>query len=254
MELVGFFLPYVRRYIHWGLLALAGIVVFGVATLAFVGLINPMFEEVLLATEDEIQEVRIGGLGGDGDEEDGGAVARLFEPVESFTAGLRAAAANLYDVSKRWAGIEGRSEVFFAPALMVLVLLLRSLMAFLSGYSFQRAGLGITTDIRNDLYRHIIHQSSRFHQRYTSGELYSRVVSDVAKLQERGCGAALRHLHVDRDAPVLRRDVAHDSLHPGGRVAVRGAAVRLPAAPLRQGGCGRSPTAARSGWPTSPAS
>ncbi len=183
MELVGFFLPYVRRYIHWGLLALAGIVVFGVATLAFVGLINPMFEEVLLATEDEIQEVRIGGLGGDGAEEDGGAVARLFQPVESVTADLRASAAGLYDASKRWAGVEGRSQVFFAPALMVLVLLLRSLMAFLSGYSFQRAGLGITTDIRNDLYRHIIHQSSRFHQRYTSGELYSRVVSDVAKLQ-----------------------------------------------------------------------
>ncbi|MCY3591325.1 MAG: ABC transporter ATP-binding protein [Acidobacteria bacterium] len=182
MELVGFFLRYVRRYLHWGLLALAGIVVFGVATLAFIGLIHPMFEEVLLATEDEIQDVRVGGLAGGGEESDS-PLARLFQPVEAFTAGLRASAADLYDDLKERAGIEGRSEVFFAPALIVLVILLRCLMAFVSGYSFQRAGLGITTDIRNDLYRHIIHQSSRFHQRYTSGELYSRVVSDVSKLQ-----------------------------------------------------------------------
>ncbi len=182
MELVGFFLRYARRYLHWGLLALAGIVVFGVATLAFIGLIHPMFEEVLLASEDEIQDTRIGGLAG-GDEEDDGALARLFQPIEAYTASLKAAAADLYDDLKRQAGVEGRSEVFFAPALIVFVVLLRSLMAFLSGYSFQRAGLGITTDIRNDLYRHIIHQSSRFHQRHTSGELYSRVVSDVSKLQ-----------------------------------------------------------------------
>ena len=182
MELVGFFLRYARRYLHWGLLALAGIVVFGVATLAFIGLIHPMFEEVLLASEDEIQDTRIGGLAGGGEEDDG-ALARLFQPIEDYTAGLKAAAGDLYDDLKRRAGVEGRSEVFFAPALIVFVVLLRSLMAFLSGYSFQRAGLGITTDIRNDLYRHIIHQSSRFHQRYTSGELYSRVVSDVSKLQ-----------------------------------------------------------------------
>ncbi|MDE2851890.1 MAG: ABC transporter ATP-binding protein [Acidobacteriota bacterium] len=182
MELVGFFLRYARRYLHWGLLALAGIVVFGVATLAFIGLIHPMFEEVLLATEDEIQDVRVGGLAGGGEESDG-PLARLFQPVEAFTASLRASAADLYDDLKERAGVEGRSEVFFAPALIVLVILLRCLMAFVSGYSFQRAGLGITTDIRNDLYRHIIHQSSRFHQQHTSGELYSRVVSDVAKLQ-----------------------------------------------------------------------
>ena len=183
MELVGFYLRYARRYLHWGLLALAAIAVFGVATAAFVGLINPMFEEVLLASEEEIQDASIGGLAVAGDDEDEGALARLFRPVETFTASLRAAAGNLYDDLKGRAGIEGRREVFFAPALIVLVVLLRSLMAFLSGYSFQRAGLGITTDIRNDLYRHIIHQSSRFHQRHTSGELYSRVVSDVSKLQ-----------------------------------------------------------------------
>ena len=182
MELVAFFLRYARRYLHWGLLAVAAIGVFSIATAAFVGLINPMFQEVLGASEGEVADV----LGRGGRAEAGGGegpVARLLVSVEVRTERLRGDAAEFYDDLKRQAGIEGRGEVFFAPVLLVLVLLLRSLMAFLSGYSFQRAGLGLTTDIRNDLYRHIIHQSSRFHQQHTSGELYSRVVSDVAKLQ-----------------------------------------------------------------------
>ena len=184
MELVAFFLRYARRYVHWGLLALAAIAVFSVATLAFVGLMNPMFEEVLLATDEDLEGVSIGGLrvGGESEQTEA-AGGGLLQPLEQFTGNLRAAAADFYDDAKSRFGIEGRREAFFTPVLLVLVVLLRSLMAFLSGYSFQRAGLGVTTDIRNDLYRHVIHQSSRFHQRYTSGELYSRVVSDISKLQ-----------------------------------------------------------------------
>ena len=184
MELVAFFLRYARRYLHWGLLALGAIAVFSVATLAFVGLMNPMFEEVLLASDEELDGVSIGGLGLGRESDDTEAVGgSLLQPVERFTGSIRAAAADLYEDAKNRFGIEGRREAFFTPILLVLVVLFRSLMAFLSGYSFQRAGLGVTTDIRNDLYRHIIHQSSRFHQRYTSGELYSRVVSDISKLQ-----------------------------------------------------------------------
>lgn len=185
MELLAFFLRYARRYVHWGLLALVGILFFSIATVAFVGLINPMFQEVLGASEDEVRaelsRVRPGGGPAEGG--DAGPLGRLRDAIEARTESLRAAAADLYADVKEAAGVEGRGEVFFSPLLLVLVLLLRSLMAFVSGYSFQRAGLGLTTDIRNDLYRHIIHQSSRFHQQHTSGELYSRVVSDVAKLQ-----------------------------------------------------------------------
>ncbi|MDE2923300.1 MAG: ABC transporter ATP-binding protein [Acidobacteriota bacterium] len=185
MELLAFFLRYARRYVHWGLLALVGILFFSIATAAFVGLINPMFQEVLGASEEEVRSELSRVSPGGGPAEGGGAgpLARLRDAIEARTESLRAAAADLYADVKEAAGVEGRGEVFFSPILLVLVLLLRSLMAFVSGYSFQRAGLGLTTDIRNDLYRHIIHQSSRFHQQHTSGELYSRVVSDVAKLQ-----------------------------------------------------------------------
>ncbi|MCY3930811.1 MAG: ABC transporter ATP-binding protein [Acidobacteria bacterium] len=185
MELLAFFLRYARRYVHWGLLALVGILCFSIATVAFVGLINPMFQEVLGASEEEVRAElsRVGTVGVPAEGGDAGPLGRIRDSIERRTESLRAAAADFYADVKEWAGIEGRREVFFSPLLLVLVLLFRSLMAFVSGYSFQRAGLGLTTDIRNDLYRHIIHQSSRFHQQHTSGELYSRVVSDVAKLQ-----------------------------------------------------------------------
>ncbi len=178
MHLLTFFLRYARRYLHWWLLALTAVVLFGLASAAMVGVIHPIFDEVLLAGEDATIP-RVGGI----DLPEAGASGGLFARAEALSEALKARAAQFYEDLKQRAGVAGRGEIIFPPLLFVLVYMLRSLMAFVSGYSFQRAGLSVTTDIRNDLYRHIIHQSSRFHQEHTSGELYSRVVSDVSKLQ-----------------------------------------------------------------------
>jgi subfamily B ATP-binding cassette protein MsbA len=88
-----------------------------------------------------------------------------------------------YAALKRGLGIGPRQVVYFIPLLFVVVFFVRSCADFLSGYAFQHIGFGITTSIRNDLYSHIIRQSSRFHADHTSGELVSRVVSDVALMQ-----------------------------------------------------------------------
>jgi len=88
-----------------------------------------------------------------------------------------------YASLKRRLGVRPAQVVYFVPLLVVLVFFLRSFADFISGYAFQRIGFGITTDIRNDLYGQIIDQSSRFHADHTSGELVSRVVSDVALMQ-----------------------------------------------------------------------
>ena len=73
--------------------------------------------------------------------------------------------------------------VFFVPLLVLAVFLVRSLAAIVSSYSFQHIGLGVMTDIRNDLYRRILEQSSRFHAEHPSGELTSRIVNDIAVMQ-----------------------------------------------------------------------
>ena len=79
--------------------------------------------------------------------------------------------------------IDSREVVVFLPVLFLVVFLFRGLVSFISGYSFNRVGLAATTDIRNDLYRSILRQSSRFHAVHPSGELISRIVNDVAVMQ-----------------------------------------------------------------------
>ena len=76
-----------------------------------------------------------------------------------------------YASLKRRLGVGPHEVVYFVPLLFVAVFLTRCLADFVSGYAFQHIGLGVTTDIRNDLYWHILRQSSRFHAEHPSGEL-----------------------------------------------------------------------------------
>lgn len=166
-----FLLHYARRYWAWGLLALAAILVFALATASMVSLVQPIFGEVLQLEESEVP----GALGAvTGDSESEGAFS---------TGGLQAKFQNGYEALKARFNITSANVYIFVPVLFVVVFGMRSFSNFVSGYSFQRIGLGMTTDIRNDLYRRILDQSSRFHAEHTSGELVARVVSDVGVMQ-----------------------------------------------------------------------
>jgi subfamily B ATP-binding cassette protein MsbA len=211
MTLPSFFWRYARHYVGWGLLAALGIVLFAAATAATASLIKPIFAEVLLAGDRAPDPLGAGmaaigpGTGPAGARASGaagagaGARAGAGNGVGTSPAGGGAAPGPLaswkqrfnlsrqldrgYASLKRRLGVGPAEVVYFIPILFVLVFFLRSFADFLSGYAFQRIGFGITTDIRNDLYRQIIDQSSRFHADHTSGELVSRVVSDVAMMQ-----------------------------------------------------------------------
>ncbi|HEX6202048.1 MAG TPA: ABC transporter transmembrane domain-containing protein, partial [Thermoanaerobaculia bacterium] len=190
MSLVGFFWRYSRRYVAWASLALVAVLGFASATVALVALIEPIFGEVLLAGD---EREGVGGLsvlaGGGGEAEPAAGEAAGGETEAGGLADLRRrldVSAQLdasYRSLKRRLGIGPAEVVWFVPVLLIVVFLLRSLADFLSGYAFQHIGLGVTTDIRNDLYRHILEQSSRFFARHPSGELVSRVISDVALMQ-----------------------------------------------------------------------
>ncbi|HXU44741.1 MAG TPA: ABC transporter ATP-binding protein [Thermoanaerobaculia bacterium] len=185
MSPVTFLWRYVRRYAGWATLAGLGIVTYAAATGGIVSLIEPIFGEVLLARDGAP------------------SVLGMATPSASVEKGAEKKASNApdwfihlkrrldfehkiqksYESLKRQWGIGDRQVVWFVPLLFVLVFLVRSLSDFLSGYSFQHMGLGVTTDIRNDLYRRILDQSSRFHADHPSGELVARVVNDVALMQ-----------------------------------------------------------------------
>ncbi|HEY9421633.1 MAG TPA: ABC transporter ATP-binding protein [Thermoanaerobaculia bacterium] len=182
LEMPAFFWRYLRGYAGWAMLAAAGILVYAAATAGAAALIKPIFSEVLLAGE------RVPGPLGSvttapperGREEtpETGVVADLKKRLDVARQIDRS-----YQSVKRRLGVNQENVVYFVPFLFVLVFLLRSLSDFVSGYAFQNIGLGVTTDIRNDLYRRILEQSSRFHSEHPSGELVARVINDVALMQ-----------------------------------------------------------------------
>ena len=184
MSISVFLWRHVRRYAAWAGLALVAILVFAVATAILASLIEPIFGEVLMSQGGMAGAFSLGPAAGavKGEGHEGAQkTSKLPHWLSAFD--LQAQFNRAYNGLKRRLGINSTNVVYFVPLLFVLVFLGRSLADFLSGYSFQRIGLGVTTDIRNELYGRILHQSSRFHAAHPSGELVSRVINDVALMQ-----------------------------------------------------------------------
>ena len=182
VKMSSFLWRYLRGYSGWAMLAAVGILVYAAATAGAAALIKPIFGEVLLAGESVP-----GPLGAITSSAADRRPARRPEPGALGELKRRLDLAGQIDRSyqsvKRRLGVNRDNVVYFVPLLFVVVFLLRCLADFASGYAFQHIGLGVTTDIRNDLYRHILGQSSRFHSEHPSGELVARVINDVALMQ-----------------------------------------------------------------------
>ncbi|HSM14996.1 MAG TPA: ABC transporter ATP-binding protein [Thermoanaerobaculia bacterium] len=198
MKLAGFLFRYLRRYWPWAALAVVATITFAATTIVLIQLIQAVFGEVLRidgrseaipgGLSAVVAPAEAGGLEGEGTSGSGPDSARASGGIAAKAGGharvfLDRYLAEGYARVKQRLGIGPDEVVYFVPIAFVLVFLLRSLSDFCNGYSFQRIGLGATTDLRNDLYRRTLEQSSRFHSEHPSGELTSRVVHDVGVLQ-----------------------------------------------------------------------
>jgi subfamily B ATP-binding cassette protein MsbA len=190
VKLLAFLARYLRRYWPWAIGAVGATVLYAAATLMLLQLVQAIFGEVLRSQGDGDVPAVVSGLiedessapaavSGDGAAPERGAAdagrrAKVFldRILDEGYRRLKAA----FDV-------EGSDVVWFVPLLFVVVFVVRSGSDFANGYAFQRIGLGATSDLRNDLYRRTLDQSSRFHADHPSGELVSRVVHDVGVLQ-----------------------------------------------------------------------
>ncbi len=173
---IRFLLRYLQHYVPWGLLAFLSIAVFALTSGATIYLIDPIFNEVLKSSD---------GLPGPlplaAGQPAGSEPSTMAELPSKLN--LRGFFDSGYQGLKRRFQIDSDTVVYFVPLLVLAVFWLRSVADFISGYSFQRIGLGVTTDIRNDIFGRIVHQSSRFHGAHPTGELASRVVGDVTIMQ-----------------------------------------------------------------------
>ncbi len=180
MNLIRFLWQYARRYTGWLLVAALSVPLYAVASTALVALIEPVFSEVLRAGERATVELPSARAGEEGSDRDRDGQGRPGFPAK---LNIKRLSEQAYARLKLALGINDRNVVWFVPALFLAVYLLRATGELVSSYSFRHVGLGVIYGIRNDLYRRFLDQSSAFHSAHPSGELVSRVVSDVGLIQ-----------------------------------------------------------------------
>ena len=93
------------------------------------------------------------------------------------------------DPTRRNAGL----VPFLALCAMAVVVFagLRAAASYVSTVALASAGSRAMTDVRGDLYQHLLALSLRFHARARSGDLLNRLIGDVGKVQDVAVTAAL---------------------------------------------------------------
>jgi subfamily B ATP-binding cassette protein MsbA len=69
------------------------------------------------------------------------------------------------------------------PVLLFLALLAKNLFSYFSEFELNSIGLSIVRDLRRDAYDSLLRQSSRFYAHASTGDLLSRLLSDVEEVQ-----------------------------------------------------------------------
>jgi subfamily B ATP-binding cassette protein MsbA len=77
----------------------------------------------------------------------------------------------------------GVSPRFGVPLLLLLALVAKNLVSYLSEFALNGIGLAMVRDLRRDAYGRLLHQSSRFYSQASTGDLMSRLLSDVELVQ-----------------------------------------------------------------------
>jgi len=158
-RLLGYFRPYTARAAG----ALLAMVVVSLSTILLLFVLQKVFDDLLGAGTAEALV---------GPSRQGGAAAPFLRWLDAIYESARGLAAN--------AGIGTR---FAIPILLFLALFGKNLFSYLSEAQLNTIGLGMVRDLRRDAYQSLLHQSTRFHAETSTGDLISRLLSDVELVQ-----------------------------------------------------------------------
>ncbi|MFC2166530.1 ABC transporter ATP-binding protein [Acidobacteriota bacterium] len=78
---------------------------------------------------------------------------------------------------------------YYIPLLLVIVLFGKGLFTFLSTYFMKSVGFKVVKKLRDDLFEHLMYQSAIYFDNTTTGNLMTRLTSDVDKVQEALAGS-----------------------------------------------------------------
>lgn len=147
-----------------------------------------------------------------------GAVVATVEPMinkvlvdrEPTTALDRAPVDDdILSIVRDWLAVERmsawaqRNAFVQVPILIVVVYFFKATFMYFGEYLTTRAGTKIIRDLRRDLYASIVGQSADFFQAHPTGQLLSRVMNDVARLQKVATTVFADVLRVGAQVPIL---------------------------------------------------
>lgn len=88
-------------------------------------------------------------------------------------------------------GLEPMGLLAVVALVVVVIALMRAVATYASTVGLALAGNRILTEVRNDLYQHLLRLSLAYHTQARSGDLIHRLTSDVGRLQEVAMTAVL---------------------------------------------------------------
>jgi len=186
MTQLRFLFRYFRRYLLWAFMAVGATLLYAATTTFLAHLIEPIFGEVLMAKDEMPSALKAFGTSSDQSPQAGAPAASpqvVPKQADEARLWLKRSLQHAYLWLRDFCGVGPDGGVYFVPILFVVLFVLRALSDFANGYAFQELGLSATNDLRNDLFLRVLNQSSPFHSRHPTGELVSRIVSDVSVLQ-----------------------------------------------------------------------
>ncbi len=111
-------------------------------------------------------------------------VQPIMDKLFQLSAGAAPEKARFMDFVFRELRISEDELVKFLPLVVLVVIFGKGLFTFLSSFFMKGIGHRVVKRLRDDLYRHVLYQSSSFYDRTSTGELMSRLTSDVDKIHQ----------------------------------------------------------------------
>ncbi|MDQ7087626.1 MAG: ABC transporter ATP-binding protein [Acidobacteriota bacterium] len=162
-----------KYLLHYrGALALA--LVSSILASVFVGGAVSLLNDLVTALSSQAQVTSVAAISPSeaetGQQASAGPIGAIRQRAERWTAPVR-----------HWLLAKGYIRV---PLAIVVLYFFKGVFSFLGVYGLRRVGLKTVARLRQEIYRRAISQSDAFYRRHSTGEMYSRILVDVARLQD----------------------------------------------------------------------
>ena len=145
-------------------LALLAMVVVSVSTVAMIFLAGKVIDDVLGPGTAE----KFSGMASAA----GGKAAPLLRRLEEW-----------YGAARSFGEARGIPVRVAVPLLLLLALVSKNVFSYFSEFELNGIGVAMVRDLRRDAYSRLLSQSARFYSQASSGDLMSRMLSDVEQIQ-----------------------------------------------------------------------